>query len=101
VLTPARVLKLLDEADAYRRPERFEEFLIACSADFWGRLDFDHRPYPQAEILRTALAAAKSIKVANLNLPTSTAGADIAKALAAARLHAVSEVLATRPSPAE
>ena len=97
VLTPARVLTLFDEADAYRRPERFEEFLLACSADFWGRLDFESRPYPQAEILITSLMAARGVKVADLDLPQGSVGSDIAKALATARLQVVSAVLANRP----
>jgi len=97
VLTPERVLKLFDEADAYRRADRFEEFLLACCADFWGRLNFEQRPYPQADVLRSALVAAKAIKVADLALAPDTPGIQIAKALARLRLERVSALLAQRP----
>jgi tRNA nucleotidyltransferase (CCA-adding enzyme) len=97
VLTPARVLQLLDEADVYRRFDRFEEFLLACSADFWGRTDFAGRPYPQADILRKAALVVKGIKVTDLSLE-GVQGAAIGKALSHARLQALELTLATRES---
>lgn len=51
----------LELTDALRRPERFAQFLLACEADARGRLGLEHEPYPQAAILRAALAAAKSV----------------------------------------
>jgi tRNA nucleotidyltransferase (CCA-adding enzyme) len=56
-LKPGTMLKLFEETDALRRPERFAEFLTACECDARGRLGLEDRPYPQAERLRTALAA--------------------------------------------
>ena len=49
-LRSATLLKTLQGLDAFRRPERFEEFLLACTADSRGRLGFEQRPYPQADI---------------------------------------------------
>ncbi|MBU1665410.1 MAG: HD domain-containing protein, partial [Gammaproteobacteria bacterium] len=60
-LRPATVLELLERADALRRPERFEDFLAACAADFHGREGHRERPYPQAEYLRGALNAARGV----------------------------------------
>lgn len=60
-LRAATLLDLLSATDALRRPERFEEFLAACSADFHGRPGYSERPYPQAERLRQAAAAARSV----------------------------------------
>ena len=60
-LRPATVLKLLQECDALRKPERFAELLAACECDFCGRAGFEDRPYPQAARLETALAAANSV----------------------------------------
>jgi tRNA nucleotidyltransferase (CCA-adding enzyme) len=57
-LRPATVLKLLEGTDALRRPERFEKFLLACEADLKGRTGLENAPYPQAALLRRALAAA-------------------------------------------
>ena len=60
-LRPATVYKLIEAVDALRRPRRFEDFLLACEADARGRLGLEARPYPQAEILRSALAAARAV----------------------------------------
>lgn len=60
-LRATTVLAILERCDAFRRPERFEELLLACEADARGRLGFESRPYPQAAYLRLCLAAARSI----------------------------------------
>jgi tRNA nucleotidyltransferase (CCA-adding enzyme) len=60
-LRPETVLKLLQECDAFRRPERFGELLAACEADARGRTGFETHPYPQAAYLRAALAAAAAV----------------------------------------
>ncbi|SEK33784.1 multifunctional CCA addition/repair protein [Nitrosovibrio tenuis] len=60
-LRPATIASMLQAVDAYRKPERFEEFLQACSCDFHGRPGYAERPYPQAERLRGALAAARTV----------------------------------------
>ena len=60
-LRPATVLKLLQQCDALRKPERFSELLAACECDFCGRAGFADRPYPQAARLEAALAAANSV----------------------------------------
>ena len=54
-LKPATMLKLLEETDAFRRPERFAEFLSACECDARGRVGLEERPYPQADYLRARL----------------------------------------------
>jgi tRNA nucleotidyltransferase (CCA-adding enzyme) len=60
-LKPGTLLKLLEGTDALRRPERFGKFLLACEADMKGRTGLEHAPYPQAELLRRALAAAAAV----------------------------------------
>lgn len=47
--------------DAFRRPERLRQFVLACHADAIGRKGFENRPYPQAEFLFAAHAAASQI----------------------------------------
>ena len=65
-LRPATLLKTLQGLDAFRRPERFEEFLLACTADSRGRLGFEQNPYPQADIFRRAREAALGVDAAAL-----------------------------------
>jgi tRNA nucleotidyltransferase (CCA-adding enzyme) len=60
-LKPATVLTLLESCDAFRRPERFAELLLACEADARGRTGKEHDPYPQAAYLAAAHAAAASV----------------------------------------
>jgi tRNA nucleotidyltransferase (CCA-adding enzyme) len=60
-LRPGTVVELLERVDAFRRPERFAEFLQACECDFRGRPGFETKPYPAPEQLRQALRAAQSI----------------------------------------
>ena len=60
-LRPATIASMLQGVDAYRKPERFGEFLQACSCDFHGRPGYAERPYPQIDRLRDAFAAARSV----------------------------------------
>ena len=60
-LRPRTILELLESCDAFRRPERFRELLVAFEADYRGRGGFRDRPYPQAALLRNAQEKAMSI----------------------------------------
>ena len=60
-LRPVTIANMLQGVDAYRKPERFEEFLQACSCDFHGRPGYAEKPYPQAEQLHDAFKAARSV----------------------------------------
>ncbi len=60
-LRPTTVLKLLEATDAFRRPERFEQFLLACEADARGRQGHEDDTYPQGDLMREALRACTAI----------------------------------------
>ncbi len=60
-LKPRTILKIFEDTDAFRRPERFADFLTACEADARGRAGLEDKPYPQAALLRTALDAAGEV----------------------------------------
>src|SRR5512143_1454141 len=51
----------LEAVDAFRRPERFEQFLLACEADSRGRTGFEEQHFSQPGILRQALQAANQV----------------------------------------
>jgi tRNA nucleotidyltransferase (CCA-adding enzyme) len=61
VLKPATILKALEGLDAFRRPQRFEQFLLACTADARGRKGHSDDDYPQAHRLRLSLQACNTI----------------------------------------
>ncbi len=60
-LRPATTLKVLEAADAFRRPQRFEQFLIACEADQRGRTGYEKTDFSQGATLRCAFDAAQSV----------------------------------------
>lgn len=88
-LRPATVVDLLGRLDAFRRPERFRRFLLACEADKRGRGGRQHAPYPQAPFLAAALDAAAGIDVAAVVAGRQLPGPAIAEHLRAARIAAV------------
>jgi tRNA nucleotidyltransferase (CCA-adding enzyme) len=55
------LLKTLEGCDALRRPERFEEFLMACEADARGRKGLESRDYPQRNYFASARAAVSAV----------------------------------------
>jgi tRNA nucleotidyltransferase (CCA-adding enzyme) len=89
---PGTVLELLELTDAFRRPERFERFLLACEADARGRgPELRARPYSQAVWLRKALAAANSVRL-DPGLLAREKGPVIAERMRAARIDAIREL---------
>ena len=60
-LKPSSLLRLLEELDAFRQPEDFERFLLACEADARGRKGFEEVPCPQVDYLRHARAEAATV----------------------------------------
>ncbi len=60
-LRPSTLLKLLESVDAFRRPERFAQLLMACEADARGRTGLETQPYPQRDYLLRARDAAAAV----------------------------------------
>jgi tRNA nucleotidyltransferase (CCA-adding enzyme) len=60
-LKAATLLKLLEQSDYFRRPERLELVLRACECDARGRKGLEERPYPQAEHVRRVARAAAAV----------------------------------------
>ncbi len=92
-LKPATILTLLENCDAFRRPERFAELLLACEADACGRTGRENEPYPQAAYLKRALAAAAAVTLSEEER-RGLSGAAIGEQLRGRRLAAVSAVKA-------
>ncbi|MGO2341884.1 multifunctional CCA addition/repair protein [Vibrio litoralis] len=62
-LKPSTALKLLNQLDAWRKPQRFEQVLLCCQADHQGRLGLESQPYPQKKRMLGYYHAAASINV--------------------------------------
>ncbi len=98
-LRPATLLTLLENCDAFRRPERFGELLLACEADARGRTGREHEPYPQVDYLRSALAASADVSLSSADRE-GLSGPQIGEELRRRRLAAVSAVpKAAAPAP--
>jgi tRNA nucleotidyltransferase (CCA-adding enzyme) len=89
-LRPAKVLDLLEHTDALRRPERFEQFILACEADARGRKGLEQREYPQAQWLREARARVAAVAL-DETARTGLAGPQIAERLRLDRIEALRE----------
>jgi len=87
-LRPAHLLALLTRLDALRRPQRLEDFLLACQADYQGRPGYSERPYATAAYLRGALAAVQAVQGREL-AAAGYRGAALGEALRRRRLAAL------------
>jgi tRNA nucleotidyltransferase (CCA-adding enzyme) len=57
----AAIVRLLERCDAFRKPARFAEVLLACECDARGRLHFEEAAYPQRQRLLQSLQAAQTV----------------------------------------
>lgn len=87
------ILKKLEGMDAFRRPDRFDDFLIACEADARGRKGFEDRDYPQPAFFRAMLDAALSADTASID-KEGLDGKEIAKAIRSRRVDRIREAKA-------
>ncbi len=91
-LRPDTMLKLFKGLDAFRNPQNLSDYLLACEADSTGRLGRQDSPYPNAEILMRAHAAAISVDVQEL-IKCGHMGARLGMELGKARVKAIATAL--------
>jgi tRNA nucleotidyltransferase (CCA-adding enzyme) len=93
----AALVRLLERCDAFRKPQRFADILLACECDARGRLGLSEQPYPQRQRLLAALTAAQSVPthtVAAAAEAQGESGAQIGERVHAARVVAVAGLTA-------
>lgn len=86
------VMRLLDRCDAWRRPERFAQLLLAGECDMRGRLGKQDQVYPQRERLARALRAGLGADLAGVAAAAAArglAGPAIGEAVRHARAQAI------------
>jgi tRNA nucleotidyltransferase (CCA-adding enzyme) len=96
----AALVRLLERCDAFRKPQRFGEVLLACECDARGRLGLEETAYPQRERLAQMLRAAQSVAtepVAQAAQAAGLAGARIGEMIHSARVKAVQQALDLQP----
>ncbi|MDH3325828.1 MAG: multifunctional CCA addition/repair protein [Gammaproteobacteria bacterium] len=97
-LKSSTVLKLLERLDAFRRPERLDDFVKACEADAKGRKGFESTDYPQAMYLLEAYRLSSSISVDEI-LASGYQGAEIGVQLRQLRIKLIENLKQTFISP--
>jgi len=93
-LRPKTILSVLEKTDAFRRPDRFEQFLVTCEADARGRAGLENRRYEQAGYFRGAFAAASAVDAGAIAKEVDDK--KIPVAIRRARQKAIAEFMATR-----
>jgi tRNA nucleotidyltransferase (CCA-adding enzyme) len=96
-LRPGTALQLLEALDAFRRPDRVEQFVLACEADARGRPGHENSPYPQGELFRRIAGAARSVdtaEVAQEAAEKGLSGPAVGERIRARRTEAINAVLA-------
>ncbi len=61
-LKATTIVKMLEKTDAFRKPDRFHQFIQVCEADYKGRTGFEQKPYPQSRLMKSALAVCAEIE---------------------------------------
>ena len=96
--SPAAIVRLLERCDAFRKPARFAELLLACQCDAQGRLGLQGNPYPQRATLLAHLEAARAVDTAEVAAQAARLGkkgAEIGAEVHEARIRAVAEAIAS------
>ena len=65
-LKPATIVRTLERLDAFRKPQRFEKFLLASEADARGRPGYENKIFRQADFFRRSLSACVEIDIDGL-----------------------------------
>jgi tRNA nucleotidyltransferase (CCA-adding enzyme) len=90
------LLRLLERLDAFRKPARLADILLACECDARGRLGLSEQPYPQATHLTAAHQAAQAVATAPIAAEAQALGLKgpaIAKAIHEARARTIEACL--------
>jgi len=100
-LDAAAQVRLLERCDAFRKPARFADALLACECDARGRLGMEDDAYPQRPRLLAALARAQAVDtapIAEAALAAGVRGPDVGRRIHQARVQAVAQAAGSAPS---
>jgi tRNA nucleotidyltransferase (CCA-adding enzyme) len=65
-LRPDTIVRLFQNCDAWRKPQRFAQILEACASDARGRTGHEHDDYPQAHFLQRVFQAAQAVNAGEI-----------------------------------
>jgi tRNA nucleotidyltransferase (CCA-adding enzyme) len=90
-LQPKTLHKLFLGLDVFRQPQRLQQFILVCQADYQGRQGFRQRAYPQADDLKLIYKAVE--KVSSADLDSSLIGKLLGDAIVRERLKRIKDVM--------
>jgi len=93
-LKASTILRVFNALDVWRKPEEFNDYILACTADMRGRTGFEHKEYPQADFLRTCLKAAQEV-TAKTFVEQGLKGLKIKEAIENERLNKIVKIKAS------
>ncbi|KJF81801.1 multifunctional CCA addition/repair protein [Photobacterium angustum] len=85
-------IKIFDQIDAWRKPDRVAQLAMCCRADARGRTYFEQTPYQQADILQAVFKTALTVDVKAI-VAAGFKGAEIREQLALKRSEAAAQYL--------
>jgi tRNA nucleotidyltransferase (CCA-adding enzyme) len=100
----AALVRLLERCDAFRKPTRFDEVLLACECDARGRRGFEDTPYAPSPRLTAALAAARAVDTAQIAAAAAARGERgpaVGTAIQRQRIEAVGAALGIATGPVD
>lgn len=90
-LRPNTIVMVLERCDVFRKPERFEQLLIACEADSRGRTGWEDKPYPQRAWFSQCAEAARNVDIQEL-IKQGLSGEQLKQAIHEKRIRVVKEL---------
>jgi tRNA nucleotidyltransferase (CCA-adding enzyme) len=103
-LNAAALVRLLERCDAFRKPQRFGEVLLACECDARGRGGLGDSLYPQGPRLWAALLAAQRVAtntIAEEAMAAGVQGKAIGELIHQARVNAIKTAAPSLTAAAE
>ena len=90
-LRAGTMLELFNHLDAFRRPERFYDFVVCCQADSQGRTGLQDKPYLQRDFIEKAFQSAQTIKAKDF-LDQGFSGRELGQKINQGRIDKIQEL---------
>lgn len=93
---PEGIVKLFEDLDGYRRPERIKPFALCTKADFLGRKGFENRPFPRSDYFLAMFSLTTTVKAQEF-VEKGLKGLEIKKAMHDRRVNLIKGFLEILP----
>lgn len=93
------IVRLFENLDGYRRPDRVVPWLMCCKADFLGRKGFEDLPFPRFDVACQLFELTRKVTAAPF-VKQGLKGKDIGLAMHNKRVELVAEAIAKMPADA-